>query len=38
MMMKPATRLAKIEPVVTSARSAFSSSALMPRSTTADWT
>ena len=38
MMMKPATRFAKIEPDVTSTRSAFSSSGPIPRSTTADWT
>ena len=38
MMMKPATRFAKIEPETTSIRSPVSSSGPMPRSTTADWT
>jgi len=38
MMMKQAIRFAKIDPVATSTRSAFSSSVPMPRSTTADCT
>ncbi len=35
--MKTATRFAKIDAIVTSARSAGMSSGPMPRSTTADW-